>query len=75
MCERLSAMQGLPECGMPKFMLILPRIPILILANQEPPPHPPKIKIKIWPEVGTLSFDYPRISPTPKLKFEQKLAL
>ena len=53
-------MQGLPECGMAKFMLILPRIPILILTTQEyppPPPPPPPPKIGIWPEVGTLSFE------------------
>ena len=78
-------MQRLPECGMAKFMLILPRIPILIpppkieiwqgvgtlsLTTQEYHPLLP-LKIEIWPEVGTLSFDYPRIHP--QLKFGQKL--
>ena len=51
-------------------------IPILILNTQEYPLSPPPQKIEIRPEVGTLSFDYPRITPPPgKLKFGQKLAL
>ena len=55
-CERLFAMRGLPEYGMEKFMLILPRIPIPILTTQEYP-----LPIEIWPELGTLSSHYPRM--------------
>ena len=40
-CERLSAMQGLPECDMAKFLLILSRIPIHNLTTQKYPPPPP----------------------------------
>ena len=29
--------------------------------------------MKTWPELGTLSFDYPRISPPPKFKKELQL--
>ena len=44
----------------------------LFLAGQEYPPP----QMKSFPEMGTLSFDYPRIPPPPwKLKFDQKLAL
>ena len=58
-CERLSAMQGHPECGMAKYLLILPRILILNLTTLGSP------QIEIWPELGTLSFDYLRTPPTP----------
>ena len=65
-------MRGLPEYGMAKFMLTLPRIPILILTTQEYP----LLQIEIWPELGTLSSHYPRIPPLPqKLKFNQNLVL
>ena len=70
-CERLSAMQGLPECGIVKFLL---RIPIHNLVTQE---YPITRKLKFGQILALLSFDYPRIlSPLPrKLKFRQILAL
>ena len=81
MCETLSAMQGLPECGMAKFLLILPRS--WLAKNTPPPPHLNlgrawhfeiwlakniPLQIQTWPELGTLSFDYPRIPLSPPLK-------
>ena len=70
-CERLSAMQGLPECGMAKCLLILPRIPYFRPVMNTPLPFP---KIEIWPELGTLSFDYPRIPPPPEIEIWPELA-
>ena len=35
----------------------------VLTAKNLPPPR----KIEIWPELGTLSFDYPRIAPPPHL--------
>ena len=70
-CERLSAIHGLPDYGMAKFLLILPRIPIQNLTtHKNPPPPPPPPKMKTWSEVGTLSFDYPR-TPPPQLQLER----
>ena len=50
-CERLSAMQGLPDCGKAKCLLILPRIPIHNLTTQEYPSPP---EMKSWPDLDTL---------------------
>ena len=43
----------------------------LFLRSKEPPPPPP---MKSWPELGTLSFHYPRIPPRPQWIVGQKPA-
>ena len=65
-------MQGLPECGMAKFLLILAS---QVLPGQEypPPPPPPPQEMRSWPDLGTLSFDLARIPP--QLEIRQILAL
>ena len=70
-CERLSARQGLSEL----FAHFAKNT--LLLGGQQYPSPPPPQKIEICQELGTLSFDYPRIHPIPtqKLRFGQNLAL
>ena len=67
-CERLSAMQGLPESSKAKFVLKLARTPYSGIWSRIPHPHPSnpgnEKVVRSW--LGTLSFDYYRTLPTPK---------
>ena len=56
-------MQRLPESGKAKLVLKLAKKPILGFGPEYPPPE-----IKTWPDLGTLSFDYYKTPPPPKIE-------
>ena len=64
-CERLSAMQGLPESGNAKFLLKLARTPCSGIFLQNTP------EMKSWPDLGTLTFDLERTPPPPNSNFSR----
>ena len=47
---------------LPPKLKFVQDLALWVLTTQEYTPH---LKIEIWPGLGTLSFDYPRIPPSP----------